>query len=62
MREGRQGGGGSGYDFATVLLDAPADKVYATALDIARKNTAVRVVQAVLRICKEMGKHCQVGG
>jgi hypothetical protein len=112
MREGQQSGGRPGYDFATVLLDAPADKVYATALELARKNTAVRVVmqdpaqrrfqiaegdrtatfnivhfndevsqimiaghagsgegsttsrvvQAVLRVCKEMGKHCQVGG
>ena len=111
MRESQQGGQGS-YDFATVLLDAPADKVFATALDMARKNRAVRVVmqdpgqrrfqiaegdrtatfnvvafnedvsqmmiaghagpgedsttsrvvQAVLRVCKEMGKHCQVGG
>lgn len=111
MRESEQGGGRSGYDFATVLLDAPADKVFATALAMARKNTAVRVVmqdpgqrrfqvaegdrtatfnvvpfndetsqimiaghagpgessttsrvvQAVLRVCKEMGKHCQVG-
>jgi hypothetical protein len=25
-------------------------------------STASRVVQAVLRVCKEMGKHCQVGG
>ena len=24
--------------------------------------TSSRVVQAVLRVCKEMGKHCQVGG
>jgi hypothetical protein len=112
MREGQQGGGRSGYDFATVLLDAPADKVYATALQLAHKNAAVRVVmqdpaqrrfqiaegertatfnvvpfndevsqimiaghagpgedstttrvvQAILRVCKEMGKHCQIGG
>lgn len=112
MRESHQSGGRSGYDFATVLLDAPADKVYATALELARKNTMVRVVmqdpgqrrfqvaegdrtatfnvvpfndevsqimiaghagpgedstttrvvQAILRVCKEMGKHCQVGG
>jgi hypothetical protein len=111
MRESQQGGQGS-YDFATVLLDAPADKVFATALGMARKNGAVRVVmqdpgqrrfqiaegdrtatfnvvpfnddvsqmmiaghagpgedsttsrvvQAVLRVCKEMGKQCQVGG
>ena len=114
MREGQQGGGGQGtYDFATVLLDAPAARVFATALEMARRNTAVRVVmqdpgqrrfqimegdrtatlnvvafsddvsqlliaghaaspaegstasrvvQAVLRVCKEMGKHCEVSG
>lgn len=114
MREEQQQGGSnrSGYDFATVMLDAPADKIFATALGLARKNTAVRVlmqdpaqrrlqiaegdrtvtlnvvpfndevsqlmiaghagpgedsttsrvVQAVMRVCKEMGKHCQVGG
>jgi len=104
--------GKTDYDFATVLLEAPADKVFATVLELARKNTSVRilmqdpaqrrlqiaegdrmatlnvvpfsdyvsqimiaghagpgedsttshVVQAVLRVCKEMGKHCQVGG
>jgi hypothetical protein len=112
MAEGSQPGGRPGYDFATVILEAPADKVFATALDLARKNTAVRVVmqdpaqrrlqiaegdrvatlnvvpfsddvsqlliagqagpgedstasrvvQAVLRVCKEMNKECQVGG
>ena len=107
MAEAQQQGGRPGYDFATVLLDAPADKVFATALELARKNPAVRVVmqdpgqrrfrtatlnvvpfsddvsqlliaghaaspaegstasrvvQAVLRVCKEMGKHCEVGG
>jgi hypothetical protein len=112
MREENQPGGRPGYDFATVILDAPADKVFATALDMARKNPAVRVVmqdpgqrrfqvaegdrtatlnvvpfsddvsqlliaghagpgeesttsrvvQAVLRVCKEMHKHCEVGG
>lgn len=111
MAEGQQGGR-PGYDFATVILDAPADKVFATALELARKNTAVRVVmqdpaqrrfqiadgdrtatlnvvpfsddvsqlliaghagagesptssrvvQAVLRVCKEMNKHCEIGG
>ena len=112
MAEG-QTGGQPGYDFASVILDAPADKVFATALELARKNTSVRVimqdpgqrrfqiaegdrtatlnvvpfsddvsqlliaghaaspsegstasrvVQAVLRVCKEMGKHCEVGG
>ncbi len=112
MREGQQGGGQPAYDFATVLLDAPADRVFAVALDMARKNRTVhvvmqdpaqrrfqvaqgdrtatfnvvpfgddvsqlliaghagpgedattpRVVEAVLRVCREMGKHCQVGG
>jgi hypothetical protein len=112
MAEGSQPGGRPGYDFATVILEAPADKVFATALEMARKNTAVRVVmqdpdqrrlqiaeggrvatlnvvpfsddvsqlliagqagpgedstasrvmQAVLRVCKEMNKECQVGG
>ena len=109
MTEGGQEGR-AGYDFATVILDAHADKIYATALEVARKNPAVRilmqdpgarriqiaegdrtatlnvvpfnddvaqlmiaghagagegstaslVVQAVLRVCKEMGKHCEV--
>ena len=109
MTEGGQDGR-AGYDFATVILDAHADKIYATALEVARKNPAVRilmqdpgarriqiaegdrtatlnvvpfnddvaqlmiaghagagegstaslVVQAVLRVCKEMGKHCEV--
>ncbi len=113
MTEGnQQGSGRQGYDFATVILDAPADRVFTTALEIARKNRAVRilmhdpaqrrlqiaegdrtatlnvvpfsddvsqlliagyaapgedstssrVVQAVLRVCKEMNKHCQIGG
>jgi hypothetical protein len=113
MTEGGQPGSGRpGYDFATVILDAPADRIFATALELARKNTAVRilmqdpgqrrlqiaegdrtatlnvvpfnddvsqlliaghagpgegstssqVVQAVLRVCKEMNKHCEVGG
>lgn len=110
MTDGQQQGGHPGYDFATVLLDAPADKIFATALDLARKNkqvlvlmqdpgarrlqiaegdrtatlnvvpfndevsqlmiaghagpgegpTSTMIVQAVLRICKEMGKHCEV--
>ena len=110
MTEGGQQGGRAGYDFATVLLDAHADKIFSTALDLARKNPSVRilmqdpgarriqiaegdrtatlnvvpfnddvsqlliaghagpgegstssmVVQAVLRVCKEMGKHCEV--
>jgi hypothetical protein len=112
MREGGQGEGRPGYDFASVILDAPADRVFATAYELARKNRAVRVlmhdpgqrrlqiaegdrtatlnvvpfsddvsqlliagqaapgeaptasrvVQAVLRVCREMNKHCEVGG
>lgn len=112
MAEANQQGGRTGYDFATVILEAPADRVFATAVQMARRNPAVRVVsedsgqrrlqvaegdrtatlnvvpfndevsqlliaghagpgegptaslvvQAVLRICKEMGKHCEVGG
>ena len=110
MTEGSQPDGRAGYDFATVLLDAHADKIFSTALDLARKYPSVRVlmqdpgarriqiaegdrtatlnvvpfnddvsqlmiaghagagesstasmvVQAVLRVCKEMGKHCEV--
>lgn len=110
MTEGQQDGR-PGYDFATVMLDAPADRIFATALNLARKNKSVRVlmqdpaarrlqiaegdrtatlnvvpfneevsqlmiaghagpgegptssliVQAVLRVCKEMNKHCEVG-
>src|SRR5215469_6696559 len=41
MREGGQGGGQPVYDFASVILEAPADKVFATALELAR---SVRVV------------------
>lgn len=110
MTEGSQTDGRAGYDFATVILDAHADKIFSTALELARKNPSVRilmqdpgtrriqiaegdrtatlnvvpfnedvsqlmiaghagagessttslVVQAVLRVCKEMGKHCEV--
>ena len=109
VRQGQQGNQ-PGYDFASVILGAPADKVFAVALDHARKNTAVqitmvdqsarrlqvaegartatlsvvplsdsvselyiigtaapgedstssRVVQAVMRVCAEMGKTCQL--
>jgi hypothetical protein len=109
MTEGQQNGR-EGYDFATVILDVSADRVFAVALDHARKNTAVRIlmqdpaarrlqiaegdrtatlnvvpfsndvsqlliaghagpgesstapiiVQAVLRICKELSKHCEL--
>ena len=110
MTEGQQGGH-AGSDFAAVILDVPADRVFATALELARKNTMIRVVmqdpgqrrfqiaegdrtatlnvvpfsdevsqlliaghagpgegstssrvvQAVLRVCQEMNKHCEVG-
>jgi hypothetical protein len=43
MTEG-QGEGRSGYDFASVVLEAPADRVFAVALDHARKNKAVRIL------------------
>ena len=113
MTEGGQPGSSQpGYDVASVILDAPADRVFSTALEIARKNRAVRilmqdpaqrrfqvaegdrtatlhvvpfsddvsqlfiaghagpgegsissqVVEAVLRVCREMGKQCEVGG
>ena len=42
MREGQQGNN-PGYDFAAVILEAPADRVFAVALDHARKNTAIRL-------------------
>lgn len=96
-----------GYDAATVLLEAPADKVYSTAISIMQTNKDVRitkkddkaltiefthgslaagmtisplsdtisqllvvstkagtadsslVLKAILRICGEMGVHCQ---
>ena len=37
-------GGQPGYDFASVVLEAPADKVFAVALERARNNRAVRIV------------------
>ncbi|MCK9227558.1 MAG: hypothetical protein PHT96_11095 [Syntrophorhabdaceae bacterium] len=96
-----------GYDVATVLLEAPADKVYSTAINIMQTNRDIRirkkddkaltiefthgniaagmqvtslsenlsqllvvsalagkedssmVLKAILRICSEMGVHCQ---
>jgi hypothetical protein len=39
-------GGQPGYDFASVVLEAPADKVFAVALERAKKNRAVRIVMA----------------
>ena len=44
MTEGGQPDGRPGYDFATVLLDAHADKIFSTALDLARKNPSVRIL------------------
>jgi len=43
MTEG-QGEGRAGYDFASVVLEAPADRVFAIALDHAQKNKAVRIL------------------
>lgn len=96
-----------GYDAATVLLEAPANKVYAAAINIMQKNKDIRitkkddralsiefthgnlaagmtisslsdtisqllvvstkagkadsslVLKAILRVCNEMGVHCQ---
>ena len=45
MTEGGSNGQ-SGYDFATVVLEAPADKVFAVALERAKNNRAVRIVMA----------------
>lgn len=109
MTEAQQNGRPS-YGFATVLLDAPADRVFSTALEAARNNTSVRIVMqdaaarrlqiaagdrtatlnvvpfsddasqlmiaghagagegpttslvadAVLRVCKQMDKHCEI--
>src|SRR5262249_32358967 len=109
MREAQQANH-PGYDFAAVILEAPADKLFAVALDHARKNTmlqltmidqagrrlqvaegprtatlnvvplgdevselyiagtaapgedssASRVVQAVMRVCAELNKSCQL--
>lgn len=39
-------GGQPGYDFASVVLEAPADKVFAIALDRAQKNRAVHLLMA----------------
>jgi hypothetical protein len=39
-------GGQPGYDFASVVLEAPADKVFAVAMDRAHKNRAVRVLMS----------------
>jgi len=38
--------GQPGYDFASVVLEAPADKVFAVALERARNNRAVRIVMS----------------
>lgn len=39
-------GGQPGYDFASVVLEAPADKVFGIALERAQKNRAVRVLMS----------------
>ena len=39
-------GGQPGYDFASVVLEAPADKVFAIAHDRAQKNRQVRILMA----------------
>jgi hypothetical protein len=39
-------GGQPGYDFASVVLEAPADKVFAVALERAQKNRQVRILMA----------------
>ncbi|MFI5002521.1 MAG: hypothetical protein ACHQK9_21765 [Reyranellales bacterium] len=44
MAEEQQQAGRPGYDFASVILEAPSDKVFAVALDHARKNTALRLL------------------
>ena len=44
IREESQRANEPSHDFATVLLEAPADRVYATALELARKNREVRVL------------------
>jgi hypothetical protein len=38
--------GQPGYDFASVVLEAPADKVFAVALERARNNRAVRILMS----------------
>jgi hypothetical protein len=45
MAEG-QSEGRPGYDFASVVLEAPADRVFAVAWEHAKKNHAVRIVMA----------------
>jgi len=39
-------GGQPGYDFASVVLEAPADRVFAIALDRAQKSRAVRLLMS----------------
>ena len=38
--------GQPGFDFASVVLEAPADKVFAVALERARNNRAVRITMS----------------
>ena len=44
MRAEAENAGQPSHDFATVLLEAPAEKVFGTALDLVRKNAEVRLV------------------
>jgi len=39
-------GGQPGYDFASVVLEAPADRVFAIALERAQQNRAVHILMA----------------
>jgi hypothetical protein len=39
-------GGQPGYDFASVVLEAPADRVFAVALDRAQKNREIRILMS----------------
>jgi len=39
-------GGQPGYDFVSVVLEVPADRVFGVALDRAQKNRAVRILMA----------------
>ncbi len=44
MRADADKAGQPTHDFATVLLEAPAERVFATAADLIRKNSEVRLV------------------
>jgi hypothetical protein len=45
MREGGVGGQ-PGYDFASVVLEVPADRVFAVALERAQKNRAIHILMS----------------